>query len=211
MRRETGRHAARPRPSRRASPTNRRIPAKSLMGSRGGTPSAASTSSASSARRGHLVEAERPARVGDRPGAPLPRAVVPLHEGAAVLLGGRRGPGEPHASPSIHAGTRARDRQRQRGRRGRPNGRIPVSGCAATHRQLPGSVAPRQSRCVPDHLGVDHFAAFPSEFLRRIILGWSPRGVWRAAKDAARVRPGDRRHVCKATQGPSALRPGRER
>ncbi|WCO67899.1 site-specific DNA-methyltransferase [Iamia majanohamensis] len=29
---------------------------------------------------------------------------------------------------------------------------------------------------VPDHLGVDHFAAFPTEFPRRIILGWSPPG-----------------------------------
>jgi hypothetical protein len=29
---------------------------------------------------------------------------------------------------------------------------------------------------VPDHLGVDHFAAFPPELIRRIILGWSPRG-----------------------------------
>ena len=30
---------------------------------------------------------------------------------------------------------------------------------------------------VPAHLGVDHFAAFPMEWPRRIILGWSPAGV----------------------------------
>lgn len=29
---------------------------------------------------------------------------------------------------------------------------------------------------LPEELGVDHFAAFPSEFPRRIILGWSPPG-----------------------------------
>jgi DNA modification methylase len=30
---------------------------------------------------------------------------------------------------------------------------------------------------VPGHLGVDHFAAFPSEWPRRIITGWSPPGI----------------------------------
>jgi hypothetical protein len=30
---------------------------------------------------------------------------------------------------------------------------------------------------VPEHLGVDHFAAFPTEWPRRIILGWSPPGI----------------------------------
>jgi site-specific DNA-methyltransferase (cytosine-N4-specific) len=29
---------------------------------------------------------------------------------------------------------------------------------------------------VPDHLGVDHFAAFPTEWPKRIIQGWSPEG-----------------------------------
>jgi DNA modification methylase len=43
----------------------------------------------------------------------------------------------------------------------------------------PGSVwtVPTEPLRVPEHLGVDHFAAFPSEFPRRIILGWSPSGV----------------------------------
>jgi len=42
--------------------------------------------------------------------------------------------------------------------------------------KLPGSVwtVPTQPLKVPDKLGVDHFAAFPMEWPRRIILGWSP-------------------------------------
>jgi hypothetical protein len=38
-------------------------------------------------------------------------------------------------------------------------------------------VVPTEPLRVPEHLGVDHFAAFPSEFPRRIIQGWSPAGV----------------------------------
>ena len=42
--------------------------------------------------------------------------------------------------------------------------------------KLPGSVwtIPTQPLIVPDWLDVDHFAAFPTEWPRRIILGWSP-------------------------------------
>lgn len=45
--------------------------------------------------------------------------------------------------------------------------------------KLPGSVwtIPTQPLRVPEHLGVDHFAAFPMEWPRRIIRGWSPRGI----------------------------------
>jgi len=45
--------------------------------------------------------------------------------------------------------------------------------------KLPGSVwdIPSEPLTVPDHLGVDHFAAFPTEWPRRIILGWSPAGI----------------------------------
>jgi DNA modification methylase len=45
--------------------------------------------------------------------------------------------------------------------------------------KLPGSVwtIPTEPLQVPDHLGIDHFAAFPSEWPRRIIQGWSPAGV----------------------------------
>lgn len=42
--------------------------------------------------------------------------------------------------------------------------------------RLPGSVwtIATQPLIVPDELGVDHFAAFPMEWPRRIITGWSP-------------------------------------
>lgn len=42
--------------------------------------------------------------------------------------------------------------------------------------KLPGSVweIPTQPLKVPEHLGIDHFAAFPMQWPRRIIRGWSP-------------------------------------
>lgn len=45
--------------------------------------------------------------------------------------------------------------------------------------KLSGSVwiIPTEPLHVPDHLGIDHFAAFPTEWPRRIIQGWSPRGI----------------------------------
>ena len=45
--------------------------------------------------------------------------------------------------------------------------------------KLPGSVwtIATQPLIVPAHLGIDHFAAFPMEWPRRIIRGWSPAGV----------------------------------
>ena len=45
--------------------------------------------------------------------------------------------------------------------------------------KLPGSVwtVPTEPLTVPADLGVDHFAAFPLEWPRRIIQGWSPREV----------------------------------
>lgn len=45
--------------------------------------------------------------------------------------------------------------------------------------KLPGSVweIPTEPLKVPAELGVDHFAAFPTEWPRRIILGWSPSGI----------------------------------
>lgn len=58
------------------------------------------------------------------------------------------------------------------------------SGVDAAHRdghplgKLPGSVweIATEPLKVPDHLGVDHFAAFPTEWPRRIITAWSPPG-----------------------------------
>jgi site-specific DNA-methyltransferase (cytosine-N4-specific) len=45
--------------------------------------------------------------------------------------------------------------------------------------KLPGSVwtVATQPLTVPAELGIDHFAAFPMEWPRRIIQGWSPAGV----------------------------------
>lgn len=54
--------------------------------------------------------------------------------------------------------------------------------------KLPGSVweIATQPLTVPDHVGVDHFAAFPMEWPRRIILGWSPREVCTACGEGRR-------------------------
>ena len=45
--------------------------------------------------------------------------------------------------------------------------------------KLPGSVwtIPSQPLVVPPELGVDHFAAYPMEWPRRIIQGWTPNGI----------------------------------
>jgi len=54
--------------------------------------------------------------------------------------------------------------------------------------KLPGSVwtiAP-EPLTVPDHLGIQHFAAFPTEWPRRIILGWSPTGICTACDEGRR-------------------------
>jgi DNA modification methylase len=54
--------------------------------------------------------------------------------------------------------------------------------------KLPGSVwaIPSSPLTVPAHLGVDHFAAYPPELCRRIILGWSPPGVCTACGEGRR-------------------------
>lgn len=54
--------------------------------------------------------------------------------------------------------------------------------------KLPGSVwtIPSEPLRVPDWLGVDHFAAFPQEWPRRIILGWSPSGICTECGDGRR-------------------------
>ena len=54
--------------------------------------------------------------------------------------------------------------------------------------KLPGSVwtIPTQPLRVPPELGVDHFAAFPMEWPRRIIRGWSPSGVCEACDEGRR-------------------------
>jgi len=74
---------------------------------------------------------------------------------------------------------------------------------------LPGSVrsVPTQPLKVPDHLGVDHFAAFPMEWPRWIIQGWSPESICTACGEPRRpevqrtamvVRPTPRRLAAQA-------------
>lgn len=95
---------------------------------------------------------------------------------------------EPHAPQSIARTERNRfapDRS-QHGVGG-PNTLDPEQACNPLGK-LPGSVweVPTEPLRVPDHLGVDHFAAFPSEWPRRIILGWSPSGVCVACGEGRR-------------------------
>jgi DNA modification methylase len=54
--------------------------------------------------------------------------------------------------------------------------------------KVPGSVwsIPSEPLTPPVELGVDHFAAFPSELVRRIVLGWSPSGWCTACGEALR-------------------------
>jgi DNA modification methylase len=54
--------------------------------------------------------------------------------------------------------------------------------------RLPGSVwqVPTQPLTVPPELEVDHFAAFPMEWPRRIIQGWSPPGICTACGQGRR-------------------------
>ena len=54
--------------------------------------------------------------------------------------------------------------------------------------KLPGSVwtIPTEPLRVPESLGIDHFAAFPTEWPRRIITGWSPREVCTACGEGRR-------------------------
>jgi DNA modification methylase len=63
--------------------------------------------------------------------------------------------------------------------------------------KLPGSVwtIPTEPLRVPDHLP-QHFAAFPSEWPRRIILGWSPSGICTECGQGRRpvVERGELRH-----------------
>lgn len=65
-----------------------------------------------------------------------------------------------------------------RGPRGGQRPRLMLDTCNPLGR-LPGSVweIATEPLRVPEHLGVDHFAAFPIEWPRRIITGWSPPGI----------------------------------
>src|SRR5699024_8495545 len=54
--------------------------------------------------------------------------------------------------------------------------------------KLPGSVwtIPTEPLRVPEELGIDHFAAFPTEWPRRIIQGWSPEHICTACGEGRR-------------------------
>jgi len=54
--------------------------------------------------------------------------------------------------------------------------------------RLPGSVwtISTEPLAVPSELGIDHFAAFPTEWPKRIIQGWSPSGVCTACGEGRR-------------------------
>jgi DNA modification methylase len=56
---------------------------------------------------------------------------------------------------------------------------VPTALASSPLGKLPGSVwtVPTEPLRVPESLGIDHFAAFPTEFPKRIIQGWSPAGV----------------------------------
>jgi len=76
--------------------------------------------------------------------------------------------------------------------------------------KLPGSVwsVASEPLQVPAWLGTDHSAAFPSEWPRRLILGWSPPGVCTACGHgrrpvAAVTAVGDRRGRAQGRQGDS--------
>jgi hypothetical protein len=99
---------------------------------------------------------------------------------------------EAHAGEILSTGVRnpryGRDGGQMPGRRaGLPDLRQENAGGDGNHftaplnplGKLPGSVwtIPTQPLTVPDSLGIDHFAAFPMEWPRRIIRGWSPSGI----------------------------------
>lgn len=67
--------------------------------------------------------------------------------------------------------------------------------------KLPGSVwrIPSEPLIVPEHVGVDHYAAFPQEWPRRLILGWSPPGICTACGEG---RTGSR-CACPNTDAPT--------
>ena len=81
-----------------------------------------------------------------------------------------------------------------RGDAGKRAGMIAVNGHRADHvthhplGKLPDSVwaIPTQPLIVPEWLGVDHFAAFPTEWPRRIIEAWCPKDVCTACGQGRR-------------------------
>lgn len=71
-----------------------------------------------------------------------------------------------------------------------------MNGAAHPLGKLPGSVwtIATQPLIVPEELGIDHFAAFPMEWPRRIIRGWSPSGICVACGQGRRPVTSVERH-----------------
>ncbi|PZM89143.1 MAG: hypothetical protein DIU79_15825 [Actinobacteria bacterium] len=78
---------------------------------------------------------------------------------------------EPLAAPFRPPGSKGRPHRNDYGQ--------PTNGEYRPLGRLPGSVweIATEPLRVPEHLGIDHFAAFPTEWPRRIILGWSPPSI----------------------------------
>jgi DNA modification methylase len=91
---------------------------------------------------------------------------------------------EPHAAPTRSHGARAM------AGRNTNHPRTATSAYTGPHPlgALPGSVwdIPSQPLKVPADLGVDHYAAYPTEWPRRIITGWSPAGICQACGQGRR-------------------------
>ena len=85
------------------------------------------------------------------------------------------------------SGPSGQNRGTDTGRRHDDGGRV-ADFATSPLGKLPGSVwtIATQPLRVPDHLGIDHFAAFPMEWPRRIITGWSPAGVCTACGEGRR-------------------------
>lgn len=92
---------------------------------------------------------------------------------------------EPHTEPDGRPGYGRHRAAIPGGNRGRHVDMLPHSETRDMGQnplgKLPGSVweIATEPLRVPAELGVDHFAAFPTEWPRRIILGWSPSTVCR--------------------------------
>jgi DNA modification methylase len=77
---------------------------------------------------------------------------------------------------TIYRGLTWKERKDVGNRYSPDNGHGSCSMTANPLGRLPGSVwsIPTEPLTIPDELGIDHFAAFPVEWPRKIISGWSP-------------------------------------
>lgn len=81
----------------------------------------------------------------------------------------------------------ARPNQHGRAPRGGQRPRMMLDTCNPLGK-LPGSVwsIPSEPLRVPEHLGLEHFAAFPLEWPLRLVAGWSPPGICTACGEGVR-------------------------